>query len=102
MTFASNFHGGGGCAEDTHTHIQGGNDKTKCGKSCVLCLVAQLCPTPCDPMDYSLPGSSVHGILQARIPEWVAMLFSRGIFLPQGLNLSSALQADSLLTEAKC
>ena len=29
------------------------------------------CPTPCDPMDCSLPGSSVHGILQARILEWV-------------------------------
>ena len=34
--------------------------------------VAQLCPTLCDPMDYSLPGSPVHGIFQARILEWVA------------------------------
>ena len=33
----------------------------------------QLCPTPCNPMDDSPPGSSVHGILQARILEWVAM-----------------------------
>ena len=33
-------------------------------------LVAQLCPSLCDPMDCSLPGSSVHGILQARILEW--------------------------------
>ena len=41
-------------------------------------LVAQSCPTLCDPMDYSLPGFSVHGILQARILEWVAMPFSRG------------------------
>ena len=40
--------------------------------------VAQLCPTLCDPMDCSLPGSSVHGILQARILEWVAISFSRG------------------------
>ena len=40
--------------------------------------VAQLCPTLCDPMDYSLPGSSVRGILQARILEWVATSFSRG------------------------
>ena len=38
----------------------------------------QLCPTPGDPKDYSLPGSSVHGILQARILEWVAISFSRG------------------------
>ena len=41
-------------------------------------LVTQSCPTLCDPMDCSLPGSSVHGILQARILEWVAFLFSRG------------------------
>ena len=38
-------------------------------------------------MDYSWPGSSVHGILQARILEWVAICFSRGIFLIKGLNL---------------
>ena len=38
--------------------------------------VAQLCPTLCDPMDYSLPGSSVHGIFQARVLEWVAIAFS--------------------------
>ena len=35
-------------------------------------------PTLCDPMDYSLPGSSVHGIFQARILEWVTISFSRG------------------------
>ena len=39
----------------------------------VLCLVTQSCLTLCDPMDCSPPGSSVHGILQARILEWVAM-----------------------------
>ena len=39
--------------------------------------VAQSCPTLCDPMDGSLPGSSVHGILQTRILEWVAVPFSR-------------------------
>ena len=39
---------------------------------------AQLCPTLCDPMDCSLPGSSVHGILQASILEWVTISFSRG------------------------
>ena len=38
--------------------------------------VTQSFPTPCDPMDCSLPGSSLHGILQARIQEWVAMSFS--------------------------
>ena len=39
-------------------------------------LVTQLCLTLCDPMDCSLPGSPVHGILQARILEWVAVPFS--------------------------
>ena len=38
--------------------------------------VAQLCPTLSDPMDCSLPGSSVHGIFQARVLEWVAIAFS--------------------------
>ena len=40
--------------------------------------VAQSCPTLCDPMDCSLPGSSVHGIFQASVLEWVAISFSRG------------------------
>ena len=35
--------------------------------------VAQSCPTPCDPMDCSLPGSSIHGIFQARVLEWAAI-----------------------------
>ena len=48
--------------------------------------VAQLCPTLCDPMDYSLPGSSVHGVPQATILEWVSVLFSRGFFPTQGSN----------------
>ena len=43
---------------------------------CVCVLVAQSCPTLCDPIDCSPPGSSVHGILQARILEWIAMPFS--------------------------
>ena len=50
---------------------------------CVLWLVTQLCPTLCNPLDCSLPGSSVHGILQARILEWVAVPASRGSFQPK-------------------
>ena len=50
-------------------------------------LVAQSCLTPCDLVNCSPPGSSVHGILQARILEWVAMPFSRGSSLTQGSNL---------------
>ena len=38
--------------------------------------VAQSCPTLSDPMNFSLPGSSIHGILQARVLEWVAIAFS--------------------------
>ena len=49
----------------------------------VKVLVAQACPTLCDPMDCSLPGSSVHGILQARRLEWVAIPFTRGFSQPR-------------------
>ena len=45
---------------------------------CVCVLVAQLCPTLCDPTDCSPPGSSVHEILQERTLEGVAISFSRG------------------------
>ena len=48
-------------------------------------LVAQLCPTLCYPTSCRLPGSSVHGILQARVLEWIANPFS--IFLTQESNL---------------
>ena len=51
-----------------------------------VCYVASFCLTLCDPVDCRLPGSSVHGILQARILEWVAMPSFRGISPTQGLN----------------
>ena len=53
-----------------------------CILHCCCCLVTKSCPTLCDPVDYSPPGSSVHDILQAGILEWVAMLFSRGSSWP--------------------
>ena len=43
----------------------------------VLCLVPQLCPTPCDPMDYNPPGSSVHGDSPSKNTDWVAKFSSR-------------------------
>ena len=46
-------------------------------------IVTWLSLTLCDPMDCNLPGSSIQGILQARIPEWVAMPFSRGSSQPK-------------------
>ena len=48
-----------------------------------VCLVTQSCPTPCDPVDCSPPGSSVRGILQAAMLEWVAIPFSRGSSQPR-------------------
>ena len=44
--------------------------------------LSQSCLTPCNPMDYSLPGFSIHRILQARILEWVAVSSSRGSSRP--------------------
>ena len=61
--------------------------------------VAQSCPTLCDHMDCSPPGSSVHGILQARILEWVA-ISSPGDLPDPGIEpRSPALQADTLTSE---
>ena len=51
--------------------------------------VAQSCLTLCDPLDCSLPGSSIHGIFQARILEWVAISFSRGSSQPRDRTLVS-------------
>ena len=51
-----------------------------------MCSVAKLCPTLCNPMDYSLPDSSVHGIFQARILEWVVISFSRRSSQPRDQN----------------
>ena len=48
----------------------------------LLVIITQLCSALCDPMDYSPPGPSVVGILQARILEWVAIPFSRGSSRP--------------------
>ena len=57
----------------------------------VKVLATQSCPTLHDPMDYSLPGSSVHGILQARILEWVAIPFSKGLSQPRDQTLISCI-----------
>ena len=58
--------------------------------------ITQSCPTLCDPMDCSLPGSSVHGVFQARILEWVAIP-SPGYLPDTGMESGSpTLQADSL------
>ena len=65
----------------------------------LLCAKSfQLCLTLCDPKDCSLPGSSVLGILQARILEWVAISSSRGIFPTQGIEPES-LTSPALVRE---
>ena len=66
-----------------------------------VCSVAQSCPALCDPRDCSPPGSSVHGILQARILEWVAMPSSRGSSPPRkrtSVSYASPALAGSFLT----
>ena len=65
---------------------------------CVYMLVSQLCPTLCDPMDSSPPGSSVHRASQVRILEWVAISFSRDLLDPGIEPQSPALKVDALLS----
>ena len=68
----------------------------KMGCMC-MCSVAQWCPTLCDPMDCSPPGSSVHGVFLARIFEWVAISFSGDLSDP-GIKPTSPAWADRCLT----
>ena len=56
--------------------------------------IAQSCPTLCNPLDCSLSGSSVHGIFQARVLEWIAISFSRGSSRPRNRTRVSTLWAD--------
>ena len=67
--------------------------------SCVCVLVGQSCLTLCDPVDYSLPGSSVHGILQTRIPKWVAMPSSRGSSWPRDRTCISCITGGFFTAE---
>ena len=67
--------------------------------ACMHAKSLQLCPTLCDPIDYSLPGFSVHGILQARILKWVAIPFPVELPDPGIEPCSPELQGDSLPSE---
>ena len=66
---------------------------------CSIVVVTQLCLTLCDPMDCNLPGSSVHGILRARILKWVAIPFSGDLPNPRIEPRSPTFQGDSLPSE---
>ena len=54
-----------------------------------ICSITQMCLSLCDPMDCSPPGSSVHGISQVRILEWVAISFFRGFSQPRNQQVDS-------------
>ena len=76
--------------KNTHTHTH--KIILHC-KSTVKVKVAQSCPAVCDPMDCSLPGSSVHGILQARMLKWVAIPFYRESSQPRDQTQVSRIAA---------
>ena len=76
---------------------RGGGDQVQSQQKVKWSEVAQSCL--CDPMDCSLPGSSLHVILQARVLEWVAISFSRGSSRPRDQTCVSAFQADALTSE---
>ena len=69
------------------------------------CLVTQSCPTPCDPKDCSLPGSSIHETLQARVLEWGAISFSRVSSQPRDRTQVSCIAGNAddttLMAESK-
>ena len=78
--------------------------KLFCNGDCLLIcrccyLVTKLCPILCDPMDCSPPGSSAHGICQARILEWVAISFCRGSSHSRDQICVSCLAGLFLITE---
>ena len=58
-------------------------------------VCVQSCPTLCDPMDCSPPGPSVHGILQARILEWIAISYSRGSSRPRNQTWISCISCNA-------
>ena len=68
-------------------------------KSHLKALATQSCPTMCDPMDCSPPGSSAHGILQARYWSWLPFLPPGDLLNPEIKPGSPALQADCLPSE---
>ena len=85
--------------QEVNSNVHFGHPKSLVFCAVRLCVLAQSCATLCDPGDCSPPGSSVHGILQARTLELVAISFSR-VFPNPGIEPESlALQADALLTE---
>ena len=77
---------------------QGTRGKEKCQSSMWRLVHAQSCLTPCDPVDCSPPGSSVQGILQAGILEWVVTSPSPGDLPSSGIKPRSPASADGFVT----
>ena len=97
-------HAGGGvlgafCVLILHTRVCL-RDVSTAAEHLRVCSVTQSCLTSCSPMDHSLPGSSLHGILQARILEWVAIPFSRDLPNPgiESTSLTSPALAGGFFT----
>ena len=67
-----------------------------------VCVCSQWCPILCDPVDCSPPGSSVHGVSQARILEWVAISFSRGSSQPRDQTSISCPSRWIVYTQKRC
>ena len=75
---------GGPCSLSTNVCVRVRVCVCACVRACMrVCVRAQSYLTLCNPMDCSTPGSSAHGIFQARIPDWVAVSFSRGSSQPR-------------------
>ena len=81
----------GGCADHSGSRQLVHHNLCVSGECVCVCLVTQLCPALCDPMDCTPPGSSVQRILQARILQWVAIPFSRGSSRPRDWTQDSCL-----------
>ena len=80
--------------------MNGKSDTETCIAAAAAAKSLQSCPTLRNPMDCSPPGSSVHGISQAGILEWIAISSSRGSSQPRDQTQSPALQADCSPSEA--
>ena len=90
-----------GCPLDAHWALSGLPTVQENPGMRILCAqgASELSSTLCNPMDYSLPGSSIHGFFQARVLEWVAISFSRGSSWPRDQTQVSRIAGRRLPSE---
>ena len=97
MTECAGGLGSGRLGSESESSLTERIDFEQVSSCCCGCLVTKSCPALCDSMDCIPPGFSVHGILQARIVEWIAISFSRGSSQPRDQTVVSCIsQVDSL------